>query len=100
MRVEIKLQTLKDQSDSILSWRQTFNYFTDYYKIGGEPAVADIAEAFGWLGYISMPFGKQGIAKERRVYNLLDLLSEMGGFSSSILSLFVLAVGFYNTLNY
>ena len=91
---------MRDRSDSIVTWRETVSYFTDYYKISEEPAVADLAKALDWLGYIAVPLAKKGTANERRVYNLLDLLSEMGGFSSSILSISVFVVGFYNAMRY
>jgi hypothetical protein len=91
---------LRDKNDSIITWRESFSYFTDYYKISEEPAAADIARALDWLGFINLPLAKKGTANERRVYNLLDLLSEMGGFLSSILSISVFVVGFYNAMRY
>ena len=77
-----------------------FSYFTDYYRISEKEAYLSMVQEFGYLGFISTTLASKGTYYERRAYSLFDLMSEMGGISSSILSIFLFLVGFYNLAIY
>ena len=73
-----------------------FSYFSDYYNIKPKEAFKDQIFAHGWLGFVSSTLTSKGTHYERRAYNFFDLMSEMGGISSTIFSVSVLLVGAYN----
>jgi hypothetical protein len=49
---------------------------------------------------VQTSLASKGTYYERRAYNLYDLMSQMGGISSTIFSVSVFLMGFYNLAIY
>lgn len=77
------------------------NYLISQPKTGEFYSISDYFSSIspfssdGTIGYVSIYLDNQAVHHERRVYNLYEMIGDIGGISQVILTLFMLALNQY-----